>query len=193
MLKKLGNLLWAAILFPSCLHPGSKFRPQGLPKSNLGFHKLAFESIDGKLLTFEQFKGKKVVLVNTASSCGYTGQYADLQHFYDKYSDQVMVVGFPSNQFMWQERGENEEIMTFCKQNYGVNFPLFAKSEVRGDRKNPVYEWLTSKDKNGWNNQEPSWNFCKYVIDEEGELLAFFPSKVLPEDPEFLNVMGLKP
>ncbi|MBK8699587.1 MAG: glutathione peroxidase [Saprospiraceae bacterium] len=193
MFKKLGSLLWAAILFPACFHSGSKFRPQGLPKHNMGFHTLTFETIEGEQLTFEQFKGKKVVVVNTASSCGYTDQYADLQAFYAKYGEKVMVIGFPSNQFLWQERGGNEEIVTFCKLNFGVSFPLFTKSEVKGSHKNPVYEWLTDKKKNGWNNQEPSWNFCKYVIDEDGTLLAFFPSKILPTDAEFLRVMDLKP
>ena len=126
-----------------------------------------------------------------ASKCGYTKQYADWEAFYEKHGDKVVVLGFPSNNFGGQEPGTSEEIATFCSKTYGVSFPMFEKVEVVGDNKAPIYQWLTSKDLNGWNDKAPTWNFCKYVINEKGELTNFFASKILPTDAEFLKTVDL--
>ncbi|MDR1864295.1 MAG: glutathione peroxidase [Bacteroidales bacterium] len=144
------------------------------------FYKLSFTALDGKKVNFSGFKGKKVLIVNTASKCGHTPQYAELQTLSEQYKDKLVVIGFPSNDFGKQEPGSNEEIAAFCRQNYGVTFLLMEKSSVKGDEKNAVYQWLTDSAKNGWNTEEPTWNFCKYLVDARGNLLKFYPSKVKP-------------
>lgn len=144
-------------------------------------------SIDGEEIDLSQYKGKKVLLVNVASNCGYTSQYEDLQALYDQYKDKITILGFPANNFGGQEPGTNDEIAEFCKKNFGVSFPMFEKISVKGEDKHPLYQWLSDKEQNGWNDQEPSWNFCKYLINEKGELVKFFPSKVNPFDDEILN------
>ena len=150
-------------------------------------HNFFLKSIDGKMVHMADFKGKKMLLVNTASKCGYTGQYAELQELHEKHGDQIIVMGFPSNQFGGQEPGSNEEIAAFCEQNYGVTFPLFEKVEVVGENKHPLFEWLTDKELNGWNDREPNWNFCKYLVDENGNLKQFFASPVSPLSEEIVN------
>ncbi|GAB4027270.1 glutathione peroxidase [Spirosoma gilvum] len=148
-------------------------------------------SLDGKPVALKGFKGKKVVILNVASKCGFTPQYADWEKFYKEHGDKVVVLGFPANNFKSQEPGSNEEIAEFCKKNYGVTFPMFEKVSVLGDDQAPIYKWLTHKDLNGWNDQVPTWNFCKYVINEKGELTNFFGSKVKPEDEEFKKAVGI--
>ncbi len=147
------------------------------------FYGFQVKSLDGKNVDFSQYKGKKVLLVNTASECGYTHQYADLQQLHEKYGDQVVVLGFPANNFGGQEPGKNEEIASFCQKNYGVTFPLFEKISVVGADKHPLYVWLQQQSPN---QEEPNWNFCKYLVDEEGQVVGFFPSKVEPMGPELL-------
>ncbi len=121
------------------------------------------------------------MLVNTASDCGYTGQYDDLQKLSEKYKDRLVVIGFPANDFKEQEKGTDEEIAAFCKINFGVSFPLMKKSSVKkGPEQNPVFQWLTDPAKNGWSKQPPSWNFCKYLVDEEGRLTHYFASTIEP-------------
>ena len=133
-----------------------------------------------------------LLVVNTASKCGYTPQYEGLEKLYRRYGERGLVVlGFPSDDFGGQEPGSNRDIANFCEVNYGVSFPMFEKVTVKGPGKAPVYQWLTDPAKNGWNEQEPLWNFCKYVINEKGELTHFFPSKTLPESPEFREAVGL--
>lgn len=147
--------------------------------------------VGNETVDLTKYKGKKVVILNVASKCGYTKQYADWEKFNKDHGDKVVVLGFPSNNFGGQEPGTSEEIATFCKATYGVSFPMFEKVEVKGDNKAPIYKWLTQKDLNGWNDKEPTWNFCKYVVNEKGELTNFFASKVLPTDTEFLTSVGL--
>ncbi len=147
--------------------------------------------VGNNVVDLSKYKGKKVVILNVASKCGYTKQYADWEAFYKKHGDKVVVLGFPSNNFGGQEPGTSEEIATFCSKTYGVSFPMFEKVEVIGDNKSPIYQWLTTKDKNGWNDKVPTWNFCKYVINEKGELTNFFASKILPTDAEFLKAVNL--
>lgn len=149
------------------------------------------KSLDGKTVDLSQYKGKKVVILNVASKCGFTPQYADWEKFYEAHKDKVVVLGFPANNFGGQEPGSSEEIATFCQKNYGVTFPMFEKIDVVGDNQAPLYQWLTRKDQNGWNDKAPSWNFCKYVVNEKGELTNFFASKVKPDDPDFLKAVGL--
>lgn len=146
-------------------------------------------TIDGKETTLAQYKGKKILIVNTASECGYTPQYADLQKLHEQYGAKLVVLGFPSNDFGAQEPGKEEEIGAFCQKNYGVTFQLFSKVITTGENQHPLYKWLSSKELNGWNDTSPNWNFCKYLISEEGKLLKFFPSKVKPLDEEIINAL----
>jgi len=148
------------------------------------FHDFKMTDIDGHEVDFSKYKGKKVLVVNVASKCGYTPQYAGLQELHEKHGDQLAILAFPANNFGGQEPGTEEDIKAFCTENYGVTFPMFEKISVKGVDKHPLYRWLSDKDMNGWNDQEPSWNFCKYLIDEEGKLVEFFPSAVSPMDEE---------
>ncbi|CAH0995729.1 Thioredoxin/glutathione peroxidase BtuE [Emticicia aquatica] len=156
------------------------------------FYDFKLKSLDGKdEIDFAKYKGKKVVVLNTASECGYTPQYADWQKFHKEHGDKVVVLGFPANNFGGQEPGSNKEIATFCQKNYGVTFQMLEKVSVVGNDQHPLYKWLTNKDLNGWNDKAPTWNFCKYVINEKGEVSHFFASGVKPNSPEFLNAVGL--
>jgi len=146
------------------------------------FHDLSARSIDGQTVSMESYKGKKILVVNVASKCGYTPQYEGLQNLYEKYGEELVVLGFPSNNFLWQEPGQDKEIKLFCKQNYGVTFPLFSKIHVKGKKQHPVYQWLSDPKLNGWNDLKPSWNFNKYLIDEKGHLLEHFNADVNPND-----------
>jgi glutathione peroxidase len=160
-----------------------------LNTQNSMFYDFKMLGLSGETVDFSQFKGKKVVILNVASKCGYTPQYADFEAFYAKNSEKVVVLGFPANQFLSQEPGSNAEIGEFCQKNYGVTFPMFEKVEVKGSGKCALYQWLSDKSKNGWNEQEPTWNFCKYVINEGGELTHFFASAVKPTDAAFLEAL----
>ena len=150
------------------------------------FHDLKAIALDGTPVSMADFKGKKIIVLNVASKCGYTPQYADWQKFYEKNSENFVILGFPCNQFMGQEPGEASEIATFCEKNYGVTFPMFEKVDVKGSSQHAVYKWLSSPEENGWNSEVPSWNFCKYLIDENGKLTHYFASKIKPDSPEFL-------
>lgn len=154
----------------------------------VSFYDLSATQIDGKELKFADFKGKKLLLVNTASDCGYTNQYADLQKLYDQFKDKLLVIGFPANDFKEQEKGSDEEIAQFCQKNYGVTFPVIKKSVViKSAQQNPVYQWLTDSSKNGWCNQQPSWNFSKYLVDENGVLTNYFDPSVSPLSNEITD------
>ena len=144
-------------------------------------HSFKVTGIDGKQINLASYKGKKILIVNTASKCGYTPQYESLQKVYDQYKDKLVILGFPCNQFGGQEPGTNEEIVTFCKQNYGVSFPLADKIDVKGANIAPIYQWLTQKAKNGVLDANISWNFNKFLLDENGKMLAYFPSNVKPD------------
>lgn len=156
------------------------------------FYDFKMKSLDDKeTIDFAKYKGKKVVVLNTASECGYTPQYADWQKFHKEYGDKVVVLGFPANNFGGQEPGSNTQIATFCQKNYGVTFQMLEKVSVTGSDQHPLYKWLSKKDLNGWNDKEPTWNFCKYVINEKGEVTNFFASGVKPTSPEFLKAVNL--
>ncbi|MCX6275808.1 MAG: glutathione peroxidase [Bacteroidetes bacterium] len=144
------------------------------------------EGIDGKEIDFSAYKGKKILLVNTASECGFTPQYDGLQKLSEKFRDVLVVIGLPSNNFGAQEPGGEEEILSFCQTNYGVTFPLTKKIDVVGNNKHDIFRWLTTKELNGWNEKDPNWNFCKYLISENGNLLHFFSHKMDPMDPKII-------
>jgi glutathione peroxidase len=149
------------------------------------FHSLSVMLNNGKELSLANLKGKKVLLVNTASHCGYTQQYAELQQLYRFAKEDVEIIAFPANDFKEQETGTDEDIARFCSVNFGVSFPIARKAVVvKSDSQHPVYQWLTNKEKNGWNEKEPSWNFAKYLVNEEGVLTDYFGPAVLPVSDE---------
>lgn len=140
------------------------------------------ESLDGKEINFADFKGKKILIVNTASKCGFTPQYEDLEKLYNEYKDKLVIVGFPANNFGAQEPGTNTEIGAFCQKNYGVTFPLAAKVSVKGDDTAPIFKYLTEKELNGVKDTSILWNFTKFLLDENGKLVDTFVSTTKPTD-----------
>ncbi len=150
-------------------------------------HGFKVESLEGGTINFAGFKGKKILIVNTASQCGYTPQYEELQALYEKYQDKLVVIGFPANNFGGQEPGSNKEIKEFCSSKFKVTFPMAAKISVKGEDAHPLYQWLTSKEKNGVLDAEVKWNFNKFLLNEKGELIAYFPSKVKPMSEEITS------
>ena len=156
---------------------------------NKTLYDFKLKGLDGKPVDFSKFKGKKVLLVNVASHCGYTKQYANLQKLSDEYGSKLVVVGIPANNFGQQEPGTASEIGEFCKKNYGVTFQMMEKISVKGDDQHPLYQWLSHKDQNGVLSEEPTWNFCKYLVNEKGELVKFFPSKVDPLSTEITDLL----
>lgn len=161
--------------------------PDDSSLSNNSFYSLSAVDIDGNLINFDKYKGKKLLIVNVASKCGYTHQYKDLQELHKKYNDKITILAFPSNNFGFQEPGSNDQIETFCEKNYGVEFQLFEKSDVRGKKINDVYKWLSSIDENGWNDKSPRWNFFKYLVDVDGSLKAIYSSNTNPLDNEIMD------
>ena len=147
------------------------------------FYDFKVKSLEGSDFDLSSLKGKKVIVVNTASKCGNTPQYKDLEEIYEKYRDVVMIIGFPANNFMHQEPGSAEDIRKFCTENYGVTFPMMQKISVKGDDMDPLYKWLTSKKENGVMDSEVKWNFQKYLIDENGKLVDVIdPKEKVTED-----------
>lgn len=154
------------------------------------FYDLKIKSLDGtQTINFSTFKGKKILCVNTASACGYTKQYEGLQKLSNQYKDKLVIIGFPCNQFGGQESGTEAEIGAFCKKNYGVSFPLTQKIDVKGQQQHEVYQWLCQKNNNGIADYEVKWNFNKFLIDENGKLIAYFPSSVKPDSPELIGAI----
>jgi len=146
------------------------------------------EDLEGKEFDFASLKGKKIMVVNTASKCGLTPQYKDLQALYEEYKDKgLVIIGFPANDFMKQEPGTNEEIGAFCEKNYGVTFPMMSKISVKGKEMHPLYQFLTQKSKNGLQDSEVEWNFQKYLLNEKGELEKVISPTTSPKDQEILN------
>ena len=187
------SILYAVLSFFGCKQVKSK--PENINMSDKSTFYQFLEanpnakvrSIDGTEYDYAQLKGKKVLIVNTASECGYTPQYEDLEKLHQAYKDKLIILGFPANNFGGQEPGTNEEIKEFCKSKYSVTFPLFEKISVLGDDMAPIYKWLTSKDLNGWNDQQPKWNFNKYLLDEEGNLVKYYSSAVKPMSDEIVS------
>ena len=186
---------FAVMLLNACGVATVKSRPDTLSNMETttvskSFYDFKLTSLDEKEeISFERYKGKKVLLVNVASKCGLTPQYTDLQKLHEQYGDKLVILGFPANNFMGQEPASNSEIGSFCQKNYGVTFQMFAKISVKGNDQHPLYQWLSKKDQNGWNDQSPDWNFAKYLVNEKGELVKFFPARTLPLSQEILEAI----
>ena len=153
-------------------------------KPNSSFYDLKAIGINGEEILMSDYQGKKILIVNVASKCGYTPQYESLQKLYEKNQDSLYILAFPSNDFLKQEPGTNEEIKTFCKVNFGVQFDIFEKISVKGNDIHPIYNWLSSKSLNGWNSKSPVWNFSKYLIDENGSLIGVWGPSIDPQSNE---------
>lgn len=149
-----------------------------------------FKTLRGEQINLNDFKGRKMLLVNVASECGYTSQYQELQALYDKYSDKLVVIGFPANDFGGQEPGSHEEIASFCERNYEVKFPVTEKIAITGGNRHPLYSFLATQEINGKAAETPNWNFCKYLINEKGKIIQFFPSKVSPLSEEIIAAIS---
>lgn len=163
----------------------------GTKQPSVSFYSLKGVLNNGDTLDFSNLKGKKVMLVNTASDCGYTNQYNDLQKLAEEHKDKLVVIGFPANDFKEQEKGTDADIAEFCKANFGITFPLMQKSSViKSASQNPVFQWLTDSTKNGWNSKYPSWNFSKYLVDEQGTLVNYFDPSVSPLSKDVLNAIN---
>jgi len=147
-------------------------------------------SREGSTIDFSKYKGKNILIVNTASQCGYTKQYADLEKLYEKYKDNLVIIGFPANNFGQQEPGTNAEIKEFCSKNYGVTFPMAEKISVKGEDIHPLFKWLTTKQDNGVMDAEIKWNFTKFLVDKNGKLVAVFPSAVTPMSEEITKYLN---
>ena len=154
----------------------------------LSIHSFRVQTLSGDTLDFSTFKGKKILVVNTASKCGLTPQYKELEALYREFKDSnFVIVGFPANNFMAQEPGSDDEIAAFCSKNYGVTFPMMSKVSVKGRDIHPVYEFLTNLSKNGLEDNEVKWNFQKYLIDENGFLVRVISPTTPPNDPEIIS------
>lgn len=164
---------------------GSFFSPAVSQTRSIYDFKVA--GLDGDTIDFAEFKGKKILIVNTASKCGFTPQYEDLEKLYKTYKDKLVIVGFPANNFFSQEPGSNETISEFCKKNYGVSFPMAAKISVKGKNIAPIYKWLCNKEENGVMDAKISWNFNKFLLDENGKIIAHFKSAVKPMSEEIVS------
>ena len=173
-----GVVLMGLIAFLSEKLSASR-QPQQSPGSIYDF-KIA--SLEGKEIDFNTYRGKYLLIVNTASKCGYTYQYEDLENLHNLHGDKVAVLGFPANNFLWQEPGSDKEIAEFCQRNYGVSFQMFSKISVRGKDQHPLYAWLEKR-----SGKKPSWNFCKYLVDKSGNMIGFYPPTVKPMDKEILD------
>lgn len=161
---------------------------QPKPQPMKSLHDFKVEDLSGNSFDFSTLKGKKVIVVNTASKCGLTPQYKELEALYQEHKSQgLVVIGFPANDFASQEPGTNEEIAAFCELNYGVTFPMMAKVSVKGKQMHPIYEFLTQKSQNGYADSEVAWNFQKYLIDETGKLVKVVSPRTPPTDPEIVN------
>jgi len=145
---------------------------------------------DNKQFSLGQYKGKKILIVNTASNCGFTAQYEELESLYKQYRYKLIIIAFPSNNFKGQEPENDTAIGQFCKINYGVTFPIMKKCDVlKGENQHTIYQWLTDPNQNGWCNKQPSWNFCKYLINEEGVLTHFFNRSITPLDKQLIDAI----
>ncbi len=156
-----------------------------IPKNS--FYNLQSTLSNGDSFSFENLKGYKILIVNTASNCGYTAQYEELEKLYQQYQNKFKIIAFPANDFKEQEQANDDAIAQFCKLNYGITFPLMQKTKVVGSSQNEVFKWLSNEQLNGWCNQQPIWNFCKYLINEEGKLTHFFGPAVAPLSSSIIN------
>ena len=186
-MKNLLMYAFGLLLFWSC-QGQNKQSKNDVTMQKQTIYQFKVEDLSGKIFDFASLKGKKIMIVNTASKCGLTPQYKDLDAIYKQYKDKnFVIVGFPANNFAKQEPGTNEEIASFCQLNYGVSFPMMDKISVKGDDMHEVYQFLTQKSKNGLEDSEVAWNFQKYLLNEKGELVKVISPKTLPTDSEVVN------
>lgn len=165
-------------------------KPASVKQAPSSFYNLSAVLNNGDTLQFETLRGKKVLIVNTASNCGYTPQYTELQKLFDQHGEQLTILGFPANDFKKQEQGDDVAIAAFCQKNFGVSFPLMQKSVVvTGVNQNTVFHWLTDPTQNGWNTKAPVWNFSKYLINESGMLTHYFEPSVSPSGKEISDAI----
>ena len=181
----------AKFFYPLIMSMTKKDKEKGIKFENtekkapaVSFFDLKAFASNGKEISMNDYRGKKIMLVNVASNCGFTAQYDALEKLYQDKKDKLIILGFPANDFGGQEPGSDKEIEQFCKLNFGVSFPLFKKHSVLNPDQNEIYNWLTHKNLNGWNDQQPTWNFCKYIVDENGKLTYVFGSSVAPDSTE---------
>ena len=177
-------IAFASLILVSFILPSKK---ENVMKSSI--YEFKVDGLSGDVIDFSKFKGKKILIVNTASKCGFTPQYEYLEKLYQKYNDKLVIVGFPANNFNSQEPGTNDDIKAFCTKNYGVTFPMAAKISVKGDDMAPIYKWLTHKSENGVLDAEITWNFNKFLLDENGTLLAKFESNVAPMSDDIVKYL----
>lgn len=176
---------FGAILFS--LFSFSKAKDRKAPVTSI--YQFSIKGIDGKMINLADYKGKKLLLVNVASECGFTKQYKELEELNKKYQGKLVIIGFPCNQFGGQEPGTEKEIATFCEKNYGVTFPLTEKIDVKGAKQHPIYHWLTEKSENGKHNSSILWNFQKYLIDENGNFIDVFYSATSPTSDKITSLL----
>ena len=182
MIKTLNIILILLITLISVEYNSNNIKTKPMP-----IYDIIINDIEGKEINLNDFKGKYVLFVNVASNCGFTRQYKDLQTLYDKYKDELVVVGVPCNQFGGQEPGDEEQISIFCSEKYDVTFPMTEKIAVRGSNQHPLYKWLTSKDLNGRKNSSVKWNFQKYLVDKDGNLIDYWYSLTNPTSSKITN------
>ena len=182
MIKTLNIILILLVTLISVEYNSNNIKTKPMP-----IYDIIINDIEGKEINLNDFKGKYVLFVNVASNCGFTRQYKDLQTLYDKYKDKLVVVGVPCNQFGGQEPGDEEQISIFCSEKYNVTFPMTEKIAVRGSNQHPLYKWLTSKDLNGRKNSSVKWNFQKYLVDKDGNLIDYWYSLTNPTSSKITN------
>jgi glutathione peroxidase len=184
------KLIISSLIFISCAAQSNNSVSNEVPIPTMAastIYDFKVPALDGSIIDFAAFKGKKILIVNTASKCGFTKQYEALEALAKKYQDKLVVVGFPANNFMGQEPGTNEEIKEFCKKNYGVSFPMAAKISVKGGDIAPIYKWLCNKSENGVLDAKIKWNFNKFLLDEKGVIITKFDSDVTPMSEELTS------
>jgi glutathione peroxidase len=165
------------------------FKPSDLDAQTKSIYDIKIEALEGGNIDLAKYKGKKILLVNTASKCGYTPQYEGLEKLYEAYKEKLVVIGFPANNFLFQEPGSDLEIKSFCQKNYGVSFPMASKISVKGKKMHPLYVWLTQKKYNNYSDNSVKWNFQKYLIDEKGNLINLFGPGVEPMSDEIIKAI----
>jgi glutathione peroxidase len=190
--QKILKALYKVIMLKGKLFPSSKDVQKNTLQvtPNTAFYNIEVLANDGTTVDLSKYKGKKIVIVNTASNCGYTAQYDELESLYTEYKDKIIVLAFPANDFKNQETGNDASIAEFCRLNFGVRFPIMQKTSViKGTQQHPIFKWLSYESRNGWCNQAPIWNFCKYIVDEEGRLTHFFSQNISPTSQEFIDAI----
>jgi glutathione peroxidase len=183
-------IIFSCFMLLSCQNQAQTKKENTATQSTMkqSIYTFKVEDLEGKEFDFASLKGKKIMVVNTASKCGLTPQYKDLQALYEEYKDRgLVVIGFPANDFMKQEPGTNEEIGAFCEKNYGVTFPMMSKISVKGKEMHPLYQFLTQKAQNGLQDSDVEWNFQKYLLNERGELEKVISPRTSPKDKEILD------